>query len=716
MHHLLRFSGRRCVPVILQTEATECGLACLAMAASYHGYRSDLASLRRQHSISMKGATLNQLIQIAAQLKFSARPLKVEMEQIDKLAVPAILHWDFNHFVVLTRVRNGQITIHDPARGARQLSLSEASKHFTGVALEIEPTQEFKPQEQRQQIRLAQLIGRLSGAKRALAQILALAAALEVFAIVSPLFMQLVTDQAIVSEDRDLLVVLGVGFLALALVQVSISAVRSWVLMYLGTTLNLQLIGNLFRHLLRLPMQYFEKRHLGDVASRFESLNVIQRTLTSGFIEAILDGIMAVVTGAMMLIYSWKLASIVFLAGLLYGLLRITLYRPLRQAQEEQISHAARQQSNFLETVRGIQSVKLFNRQIQRRTVYENLVVDNFNAGIRVQKLGIVFHALNGTLFGVENIAVVWLGGLLVLDGGFSIGMLFAFIAYKQQFTSRITSFIEKSIEFRMLTLHTERVADIALTTPEPDVSLVSSSIDTVCPTVEINNLSFRYSDAEPWILRNLSLKIAAGESVAIVGASGCGKTTLLKIVLGLLNPTEGEVLVGGKNVQQLGANYRNLIGTVMQEDQLFAGSLRDNICFFDPEPDQLRIENCALMACIHHDIVTMPMTYNTLIGDMGTTLSGGQKQRVLLARALYKQPKILALDEATSHLDVSRERLVNDAIRQLHITRLIIAHRAETIASADRVVIIGQVVSTMEDARTTSARQDVTSDIESVA
>ena len=716
MHHLLRFSGRRCVPVILQTEATECGLACLAMAASYHGYRSDLASLRRQHSISMKGATLNQLIQIAAQLKFSARPLKVEMEQIDKLAVPAILHWDFNHFVVLTRVRNGQITIHDPARGARQLSLSEASKHFTGVALEIEPTQEFKPQEQRQQIRLAQLIGRLSGAKRALAQILALAAALEVFAIVSPLFMQLVTDQAIVSEDRDLLVVLGVGFLALALVQVSISAVRSWVLMYLGTTLNLQLIGNLFRHLLRLPMQYFEKRHLGDVASRFESLNVIQRTLTSGFIEAILDGIMAVVTGAMMLIYSWKLALIVFLAGLLYGLLRVTLYRPLRQAQEEQISHAARQQSNFLETVRGIQSVKLFNRQIQRRTVYENLVVDNFNAGIRVQKLGIVFHALNGTLFGVENIAVVWLGGLLVLDGGFSIGMLFAFIAYKQQFTSRITSFIEKSIEFRMLTLHTERVADIALTTPEPDVSLVSSSIDTVCPTVEINNLSFRYSDAEPWILRNLSLKIAAGESVAIVGASGCGKTTLLKIVLGLLNPTEGEVLVGGKNVQQLGANYRNLIGTVMQEDQLFAGSLRDNICFFDPEPDQLRIENCALMACIHHDIVTMPMTYNTLIGDMGTTLSGGQKQRVLLARALYKQPKILALDEATSHLDVSRERLVNDAIRQLHITRLIIAHRAETIASADRVVIIGQVVSTMEDARTTSARQDVTSDIESVA
>ena len=716
MSALLRFSSRRTVPVILQTEAAECALACLAMAASYHGFRSDLASLRRQHSISMKGATLNQLIQIATQLNFSVRPLKVELEQIDNIALPAILHWDFNHFVVLTRVRNGHITIHDPARGARQLSISEASKHFTGVALELEPTQAFKPQEQRQQIRLTQLIGKLSGAKRALAQIFALAAALEIFAIVSPLFMQLVTDQAIVSEDRDLIVVLGVGFLALALVQVSVTAVRSWVLMYLGTTLNLQLIGNLFRHLLRLPMQYFEKRHLGDVTSRFESLNVIQRTLTTGFIEAILDGVMALVTGAMMLIYSWQLALIVWVAGLLYGVLRITLYRPLRQAQEEQISHAARQQSNFLETVRGVQSVKLFNRQIQRRTVYENLLVDNFNAGIRVQKLGIAFHAFNSTLFGIENIAVIWLGGLLVLDGGFSIGMLFAFIAYKQQFTARITSFIEKGIEFKMLALHTDRVADIALTTPEPDASLVSNNIDTISAAIEINNLSFRYSDAEPWILRDINLNIAEGESVAIVGASGCGKTTLLKIVLGLLNPTEGEVLVGGKNVQQLGPNYRNLIGTVMQEDQLFAGSLGDNICFFDPEPDQLRIEICALMACIHHDISAMPMAYNTLIGDMGTTLSGGQKQRVLLARALYKQPKILALDEATSHLDVSRERQVNDAIRQLHITRLIIAHRTETIASADRVVILGQTASHDEDSRQSSVQPKVISDIESVA
>ena len=691
MNGLLRFSSRQTVPVILQTEAAECGLACLAMVASYHGDRSDLAVLRRQHSISLKGATLNHLIQIATQLKLAARPLKVELEQIDKLSLPAILHWDFNHFAVLTAVANGQLTLHDPARGVRKMTIAEASKHFTGVALELEPTHEFSPRTQRQQIGLTQLIGRLKGARRSLGQVFLLAGALEIFALVSPLFMQLVTDQAIVSEDRNLLTILGLGFLLLVLVQIGITAVRSWVLMVLGTTLNLQLVSNLFRHLLRLPMNYFEKRHLGDVASRFESLNVIQRTLTTGFIEAILDGVMAIVTGMMMLIYSWQLALIVMLAGLLYGILRLTLYRPLRQAQEEQISHAARQQTNFLETVRGIQSVKLFNRQVQRRTVYENLLVDNFNAGIRVQKLGILFHGLNGTLFGIENIAVVWLGGALVLDGGFSIGMLFAFIAYKQQFTTRITSFIEKGIEFKMLTLHTERVGDIALTTPEADVSYTSNHGDSPLAAIEINDLSFRYSDAEPWVLHKVNLKIEAGESVAIIGPSGCGKTTLLKIVLGLLEPTEGEVLVGGKNIAQLGPAYRNLIGTVMQEDQLFAGSISDNICFFDPEPNQAQIETCAQIACVHNDVAAMPMAYNTLIGDMGTTLSGGQKQRVLLARALYKQPKILALDEATSHLDVGRERQVNDAIRQLKLTRLIIAHRPETIASADRVVILGQ-------------------------
>jgi ATP-binding cassette subfamily B protein RaxB len=692
----LNFSGRRTTPVVLQTEAAECGLASLAMVAAHHGYDTDLASLRRQHSISLKGATLNDLIRIATHLKLATRPIKVELEDLGKLVLPAILHWDFNHFVVLTQANDRRVVVHDPARGKHIMSMEEASRHFTGVAMELAPAQDFEPKRERQTIRFGQLLGRLSGLGRAIAQIFVLAIALELFSVLSPFFMQLVVDHAIVAEDRDLVAVLGVGFLLLGLIQVGVTALRSWVVVVLGTSLNLQLFGNLFRRLLHLPMAFFEKRHLGDVVSRFDSLEAIQRTLTTSVVEAIIDGVMAVITLVMMLVYGWKLALIVCAAAALYGILRLGLYRPLRQAQEEQILRAAKQQSNFIESVRGIQSVKLFNRQLYRQTLYQNLLVDNFNAGIRIQKLNILFRSLNGTLFAVENIAVVWLGALMVLDAAFSVGMLFAFMSYKQQFISRIVSFIEKGIELKMLSLHKERVADIALTEPEPQAAAALECLedDAVPADLEVRNLSFRYSDSEPWILRNVNFKIEAGESVAIIGPSGCGKTTLLKVLLGLLTPAEGDVLVGGHSLVRLGLHrYREMLGTVMQEDQLFAGSIAENISFFDPRLEHERIEACARIAAVHDDIERMPMRYNTLIGDMGTVLSGGQKQRILLARALYKNPQILFLDEATSHLDVSREKSVNEAIRKLKLTRVIVAHRQETIASADRVIVLGEEV-----------------------
>jgi ATP-binding cassette subfamily B protein RaxB len=685
----LSFSGRRAVPVILQTEAAECGLACLGMVATYHGHRSDLASLRSRFPLSLKGATLAHLVKIAQQLELGTRALKVELSEVGKLSLPAVLHWDFNHFVVLTEMRGRKAVIHDPARGKCVVSHDELSRHFTGVALELEPTQDFKPRVETQRISLARLVGRLPGAGRAFGQILALAAALEVFAMVAPFFMQSVVDHALVGEDRDLLTVLGVGFLLLALVQVGLSALRGWSVLVLATALNVTLVTRLFRQLLRLPISFFERRHLGDIVSRFESLNVIERTLTTGFLEAVVDGAMAFVTLVVMLWYSATLALVVIGATVAYAVVRLALYGPLRRASEEYIVRAARQQSNFLETVRGVQSVKLFNHQQQRGALYQNLLVDHFNAGVRVQRLQMLYRAINGAVLGIENVAVVWTGALFVLDGGFSVGMLFAFVAYKQQFITRVGALIEKGIEFRMLGLHTERVADVALATPERDGA---STVETPShATIELRGVSFRYSDLDPPVLQDVNLRLEAGESVAITGPSGCGKTTLAKIILGLLEPSTGEVLVGGVNLQRLGASaHRDRVGAVMQEDQLFAGSIADNIAFFDPAPDHERIQHCARVAAVHDDISGMAMGYNTLVGDMGTVLSGGQKQRVLLARALYRQPQILVLDEATSHLDVLRERQVNHAIQQMKLTRIIIAHRPETIASCERVIELG--------------------------
>lgn len=690
---LIRFSSRKQLPLVMQSEAAECGLACLVMVASYHGYETDLPTLRRRFSVSAQGMTLAQLMQFATRLDLLGRPLRVELPALDQLALPAILHWDFNHFVVLVKTSGKMLTLHDPARGRIEISRDEASRHFTGVALELTPAQQFAPRVQKQRIRFADLLGKLPGSGLAVVQILVLALVLEVFSLLLPWYSQLVLDDAVVAGDTDLLHVLGIGFILLVLFRVAVEALRSWIVVVLGTSANLQLLGNLFRQMLHLPYVFFEKRHLGDVVSRFESMNVIQRTLTGSFLEAMIDGLMAVSTVVMLLVYSPQLALVVLAAALLYLLLRLLLFVPLRRAADDKIQRAALQQSSLLETVRGIQSLKLFNREQQRRVQFQNLAVDHFNADIRMQKLHILYRLGNGLVFGVEHILVIWLGALLILQQQFSVGMMFAFLAYKDLFSNRVVAFIEKAIEFRMLGLHAERVADIALAPAETTVEVRhDSQRPAVAASIRIRDLCFAYGDTQAPVLHNLDLDIGEGESVAIVGASGCGKTTLMKLLLGLLQPDSGAIKIGGCDLQQLGmANYRNMVGSVLQDDHLFAGSIADNICFFDPESNQARIRDCAMLACVHEDISAMPMGYNTLIGDMGGALSGGQKQRVLLARALYKQPRILCLDEATSHLDVMREKQVNEAIRTLNLTRIIIAHRPETIASADRVVLLQQ-------------------------
>ena len=688
--------GAHRVPLVLQTEAAECALACLAMVAAAHGHRTDLPTLRQRFSLSLKGATMADLVRMAGDLKFNPRALRAEPEQLSQLALPCVLHWDLNHFVVLTAVRGNVASLHDPARGVRRMKLDELSRHFTGIALELTPAADFTPKTERQTVTLKQLLGPVRGLKRSLAQIFVLAAGLEAFVLLSPFFLQWVVDGVLVSADRDLLVTLGIGFGLLVLLQVGAAAIRSWAVLHLSATLNLQWLSNVFAHLMRLPMAWFEKRHTGDVWSRFAAVQQIQKTLTTHFIEAVLDGLLVVATLTMMLFYSVTLTLVVLGAVAAYAALRWAFFRPLREATEEALVHEARQSSHFLESLRGVQSIKLFNRQADRQARFMNRVVDTMNADIATRKLELMFSVLHRLLFGIERVAVVWLGALLVMEQQFSVGMLFAFVAFKEQFAQRISALIDKGVELRMLRLQGERLADIVLATPEneglPRLGGHSLAEAAQPPRIEVRGLSFRYADGEPEVLRGVSFMIEPGESVAIVGPSGCGKTTLLKLMLGIHAPAAGELRIGGLPLAQLGlANWRAMVGTVMQDDALLAGSVADNICFFADAPDNAWIVECARLAAVHDEIEAMPMGFHTLIGDMGGSLSGGQRQRLLLARALYKRPRILLLDEATSALDVERERIVNQQVRQLQLTRVIVAHRPETIASASRVIVLGE-------------------------
>lgn len=686
----LQFWRGRRLPVVLQTETSECGLACLSMICSFWGYRTDIANMRRRFSISLKGVTLKGLMTMAAGVGLMTRPLKLGLEDLPVLKLPCVLHWDMNHFVVLKSVADTHCIIHDPAVGERKVPMTEFSGHFTGVALELIPGAGFKKGTAIQQFSILSLMGRVKGLGPGLLQILALGLALQVCALLAPFYLQWLVDEALLAADRDLISVLGVGFVLLVVLQSSISGVRAWVVTVMSTELNIQWQGNTFSHLMQLPLQYFEKRHTGDIVSRFGSIQTIQRSMTTQFVEAMIDGVLVIATLVMMMLYSVKLASVTCAATLLYILLRWTLFRTLKEATAEQIIHASRQSTHFMESVRGIQSIRLFGRSDMRRAGWLNALSDQFNADLRVARFSVSYQTANTFLFGIERILVIWMSALAVLNGQFSIGMLLAFISYKDQFGQRIVGLIDKLFEFKMLQLHGERVADIILTEPEADCQAAEVDVTRISPSIDLINVSFRYSDSEPMLLSNLNLSIPAGECLAITGPSGCGKTTLMKLALGLLEPTDGTVLVGGVKLAHLGLDsFREMLGTVMQDDCLFAGSIQDNIAFFDPSPEPERVQYCAQMAAIHLEILSMPMAYHTLVGDIGSGLSGGQKQRILLARALYRNPRILMLDEATSHLDVWTEGVVNQAIKQLALTRIVVAHRPETIAMADRVVVL---------------------------
>ena len=687
MHGLHLGARRSRVPVVLQAEAAECGLACLAMVAGAHGLDTDLPTLRQRFSLSLKGVTLAEMVRMADAMQFNSRALRAEPPELAQVQLPCVLHWDLNHFVVLVALNRDGAVIHDPARGQLVMTLAELSRHFSGVLLELQPAPGFTPAQQRQRVTLRQLLGPVRGLKRSLGQIFLLALALEVFVLLSPFFMQWVVDGAIVSADRDLVLTLGLGFGLLVLIQAATAAARSWAVLALSASLNLQWLVNVFAHLLRLPVAWFEKRHAGDIWSRFGAVQQIQRTLTTSFIEAVLDGVLVLLTLVMMWLYSPTLTAVALAAVVGYALLRWALYRPLRAASEEALVFEARQSSHFLESLRGVQAIKLFNAQGDRQSRFASLVVETMNAQLTVRKLELVLGVMHRLLFGLERVVVIWIGALLVIDQKLSLGMLFAFFAYKETFAGRVSALVDKAVDLKMLRLQGERLADIVLTAPEPDSASSSRELDG---GIELRELRFRYADGEPEVLRGVNLKIEPGESVALVGPSGCGKTTLLKLMLGVHAPTSGEVLVGGVPLGRAGLRaWRDHVGVVMQDEPLFSGSIIDNISFFSAEADLAWVQECARVASIHDEILAMPMGYHTLIGDMGAALSGGQKQRLLLARALYKRPKILFLDEATSSLDVERERAVNHAIRQLALTRVIVAHRPETIHSAARVVAL---------------------------
>lgn len=687
--------GRR-TPVILQTEASECGLACLAMLLGAHGVSTDLATLRGRHGVVPQGMTVADFVAFAEVERLQCRAVQLEMRELAELRLPAMLHWDMGHFVLLTELRGDRCVVLDPAVGERVMSRRELARHFTGVAVEAWPAAQFEKRDEAQRISIRRLVGRVTGLWASVWRVLALSLGLEVFGLLLPLFTQWVVDYVIVARDQSLLLTLGTGFLIVLGMNQVLALARAWLLLKVGTQLRVQWRSNVLAHLMRLPLDFFARRHLGDLMSRFDSVENIQRVLTGTFVAAVLDGLMVLVTFFLMMLYSPMLAMVALVAVLLYGVLRVALFGPERSAQADRLVRSALENTYLLETLRGLRTIRLFARHRERLASWQSLMVADVNAELRIQRLNVIFDAARRLISGVAALALLWLGAQQVMTGVMTVGMLLAFLAFRGQFDGRCADLVDKIFDLRLLGLDAQRLADIVLTEtePAPDTRLRTSRTDAAGgaaaapPAIELDGVRFRYALHSPPVLDGVNLHIPAGQSVAIAGPSGCGKTTLVQVLLGVYQPEQGSVRVDG-NALQRGAldAWRQQVGTVMQDDTLFAGSIAENIAFFDPKLDMARVHACAGIAAVHDDIMRLPMGYHSLVGDMGTALSGGQKQRILLARALYGRPRVLILDEATSQLDVTREASIGRAIASMPLTRIVIAHRPQTLALVDRVV-----------------------------
>ncbi|MEF3088556.1 colicin V synthesis protein [Enterobacter sp. 10-1] len=689
----INFSIKNKVPVIIQSESTECGNACLSMICGFYGKDIDLFNFRNIYGSSSQGTTLNALATIAQKAGLKTRALSLDIEEIGELRLPCVLHWSLNHFVVLVAVKGKRFIINDPALGRRVVHHKEISENFSGIALEAWPDSGFIQEKQRSRLKLRELMHNIVGLKSALTKILMLSIVIETVNLLLPMGTQVVTDHVITAHDENLLLVICVGLMFFTIFKTWVSMLRAWVSLKLNTLTDVQWKTSFFDHLIGLPLAFFEKRQLGDIQSRFASLDTIRSTFTNSIVSGIIDSIMTIGLLVMLSLYGGWLVWVVLGFTVCYAAMRAITYKFYRAINEELIVKRARSGSHFMESLYGIATIKSLNLKNRRSQHWLNTNIDVSNAGLKQTRFDMLFGGINTFINSADQVVILWLGAQMVMENTMTIGMFMAFNAYRGQFAQRAAALIDLTMQLKMLSLHNERISEIVYSEPEAESPVRKIFADDIGVSLEVQNLAYQYDRLSKPVFSNVNISVAAGESVALIGASGIGKTTLLKVMSGLLTPERGDIFIGGFDINKIGINnFRSSIACVLQEDRLFSGSIADNISGFDDEVDQTLIVDCAMKCNIHEEILRMPMGYETIIGELGAGISGGQKQRLLIARALYQKPKILFMDEATSHLDINNEKMVNAAIESLNITRIIIAHRPSTIACADRIIDLAKL------------------------
>lgn len=679
---------KKSLPVILQAEAAECGLACVAMIMNYHGFKIDMISIRKRFEVSSNGMSLKDIIVLGEKLNMTSSPVRVELDELRSLSLPCILHWSFNHFVVLKKLsRNGGI-IHDPSIGERSITHSELSNCFTGIVLEMSPSSTFEKIEKSTILTLKDMFAGIEGKTSVLVKVIIFSAVIEIMTLLIPASSQFILDNILNTGNLIALNIIFSFIIIMIFVRMLFTWFRDWNITAAKYTIGLIWSESFLNKLISLPINYYQKRYLGDVVSRLQSLNEIQEAFTARMIGATLDAIITIFLLLAMGFYSITLCMMIVFIALIYALIKWDFFGVYKKALIELISKTAAQSSHFIETVRGISTIKMLSLSTNRKIKWLRLSTESISASIKLFRIELIFRLISGGITGLVACTAIYGGSQLIENGFFTMGILFAFMVYADTFIQRTINLCDVIYEFKMLTIHIDRLSDVVFTESEySEMNYTEDISENFDGTLEISSLYFAYSNYEPFIFKNVSFTVEQGESVAFVGVSGCGKSTLLHVIASLLTPTKGEIRFSKIPISNIGIEvYRKNISYVQQDDFLFSGTLMDNITCFSEQVDIEFMHECAKIASIHDDIINMPNGYGSIVGDMGSILSGGQKQRVFLARALYRKPKILILDESTSALDIKNERNINESIKAMKITRLFAAHRLDAISVADRV------------------------------
>ncbi|WP_232432167.1 peptidase domain-containing ABC transporter [Chamaesiphon minutus] len=679
-------------PFYAQHSASDCSAACVVMVGRYWGRDFNMNRLRELAHVSRDGASLKGLANAVENLGFNSRPVKASLDRLATQQLPAILHWEGNHYVVVFEITPQYVIICDPAIGQRKLTHLEFNQSWTGYCLLVVPTLALQKTEGKS-TDFWQLFQLVKPHRTIVLEIFIASIVLQIFGLISPIFTQLILDRAIIHKSASSLATFGVGLLMFGGFQIAMYALRQYLMAQTANRIDAALIIGFIRHAFSLPLSYFDSRHVGDIISRIQENHKIQSFITGQSLGVILDLMSVFVYATLMFIYSWKLALVTLISIPPFLILTFASTPFLKKMSREIFNASNAENSYLIEALNGVRTIKSMSVEKSVRWNWEERLNKEIKQTYRGQIMGIKIQVISSIINTISSTALIWMGALLVISGEFTIGQLFAFNMLSANVISPFQRLAGLWNNLQEVGIAIERLCDVIEAKPEEDRNSYRQPLGKLQGYVKFKNVTFRYNkDAEANVLENINFEIAPGQTIALVGRSGSGKTTLAKLILGLYQPTSGSIEIDGRELATISLHsLRSQVGIVDQDTFLFSGTIKDNITLAKPNASIEEIHHAAELAGADEFIKKMPMRYDTEIGEGGGMLSGGQRQRLAIARALLNNPRLLIFDEATSSLDTESERIIQKNLEKIRHERstIIIAHRLSTVQNADLILVL---------------------------